>query len=271
MGTSWLEIAKALPYGKATRVVCCGKDASALVSHGRTGFSKHCFRCAPGGNAFVAHDQNRLSDMLARKFFQEEGAASQVALPEDFTLDLPSPAVVWLAKGGVSSDLARAYGVGYSEKLHRVILPTYSDNGSLEYVQGRALEAWQKPKYLNKSGTAVRSVVWWSQQKTMLPSASPVPDTCVLVEDALSMFRVGRLQWSACVLGTTLTTERVVRLMHRYSRFIIWLDGDKAGRAGRLSGLKKLSLHGAEVSIRRTTRDPKSYSNTEILEVLNLK
>jgi hypothetical protein len=266
----WSEIAKALPYGKSTRVVCCGKDASALVSHGRKGFSKYCFRCGEDGKEFIPHEGRQLAEILRMRDARFE-AAQEVALPSDFTQELPSPAVVWLARGGVTPDLARAYGVGYSKSLHRVILPTYDEKGQLQYMQARALETWQKPKYLNKRGTGVRGVVSWSKPELMLPSASPVPGICVLTEDALSMFRVGRLQYSASLLGTTLTTERAVALMSAFQTFIVWLDGDKAGMAGQRYAMKFLRLHGASVSHVRTERDPKSYSNEEIMEVLNLK
>lgn len=263
----WLEVAKALPYGKTTRIVCCGKDASALVSHGRRGYSKYCFRCAPEGNRFVPHDANRLSDILARRNATNESAV-RCALPSDFTQDFPSPAVVWLAKASVSVELAKAYGVGYSPSQHRVILPTYADDGSLQYIQARALDAWQKPKYVNIKGTAVRSVVAWSKPSTMLPSSLPDPDMCVLTEDMLSMFRVGRLQHAASLLGTGWTTERVVALLGRFQNFIIWLDPDNAGVSGSRSGLRQLQLHGAQVRIIRTDRDPKYYTNEQIAEVL---
>lgn len=226
----------------------------------------HCFRCKE--TLFEPHGERSIQEILRQQQDQEAFIRAPLALPGDYTSDLPDPAICWVAKAGVSSDIRAHYGIGWSPSLGRVILPVYQ-GGKLQYMQGRSLDPKIKPKYLNKGGTSVRAVVFWSDPAVLLPSSSPDPGLCVIVEDMLSCIRVGRVQHAASILGTTLTDERTATLMQRFSRFIVWLDGDKAGHEGRRKAYRKLMLQGADVQWRCTAKDPKLYTNRQIKEIIS--
>lgn len=264
---NWLDVAKSLTIGKNTRIQCCASDNSALVSHSSRGYSMHCFRC--GDNPFVPHGERSIKEILLHREQQMEFIRSPLALPGDYTQDLPDHALCWVGKAGVSASIALHYGIGWSAFLDRVVLPVYDEKGTLQYMQGRSLDPKVKPKYLNKSGTQVRSVVFWSDPAVLLPSSTPEPGLCIVTEDMLSCIRVGRVQHSVSILGTTLTDERAATLISRFSRFIIWLDGDKAGIKGRKHAYRKLVLQGADVQWRCTPLDPKLYTNRQIKEIIS--
>jgi hypothetical protein len=119
-----------------------------------------------------------------------------------------------------------------------------------------------QPKYVHiGSGAAV----FWSEPAMMLPGASKVGShECVLTEDILSCIRVGRLQQSASILGTSVSDARLVQLLARFKRFAIWLDGDGPGQTAASKLRRTLELLGAEVRVIRTELDPKLHSNEEI-------
>lgn len=93
----------------------------------------------------------------------------------------------------------------------------------------------------------------------------------VVVEDALSAVRVGRVAPSVAVLGTSIN-ERELEVLGepcaRPKRVVLWLDGDKAGNQAKLKFKRRLELMGADVKVVNTPMDPKRYSNRQIQELL---
>lgn len=193
-------------------------------------------------------------------------AEGEVRLPEDFTTNIPPDGAVWLLKSGVTTYLSTAYGIGWSEKLQRVILPVEVD-GSLVCVQGRAIHEGQKPKYYNKK-RAGKDLMWfWSKPELMLENVRP--RTCIITEDILSTIRTGRLLPSFSTLGTKLNPKLAVRANQRgYDTFLIWYDGDEAGMQGSIQVKKDLELMGFNTKIIKTELDPKEYNNDEIKHIL---
>ena len=253
----WLEIAKGLKAGRKIRVQHCGADNSMLVSHDRHGYRCHCFRCSE--SEFVPHGLQSIADLNRRKAelsFMEE---ARVRLPSDYTLDVPEHDMLWYLKAGISPELARSYGIGYSPDMQRVVLPVYGLDGELDAVQMRSTSPFIKPKYLNPAGPKVSAAIFMS---------GPPTGVTVVVEDILSAIKVGRLTHSTSVLGTTFTDARVAKIAEHNHTVVVWMDNDKAGRKGRLTAVRQLLLQGIEVYRVRTPDDPKSYSLDEIQEHL---
>lgn len=234
-----------------------------MVSHGQKGYSGYCFKC--GASEFSKHADRSLSELQAAREARErlwEPEDGDVRLPRDFTLDIPADASPWLTLGGVGPDLAHGYGIGYSPSLDRVVIPVYWD-GKLTSVQARAIRPWQKPKYINPKGVA-RTAVLKSRSEFMLPSANPLPDVCVLVEDGLSAIRVGRLQPAYAALGTSLSDRAILDIISTYKTVILWLDGDAAGQEAKKSIRQQLHAYGLKVLTIVTEKDPKRLTNEEI-------
>ena len=244
------------------RVNCCRKDRSRVISHTSHGYSTYCFRCGDDSKLFVGHGTRSASEMIQHRKELEEYMAEvgDIALPYDYTQDIPREGLLWLLKGGVSRLLREHYKFGWSERMGRVVLPVYI-KGALVAVQNRAVLKGQEPKYMNKVGGD--SSLFWSDPAVALEDGRT--DTVVLVEDILSCVRVGRVQRAVSSLGTSISYATAAEIIKHYNRVLVWYDDDKAGLNGARKAKAVLELQGAEVHLIKTDKDPKEYDN-EILK-----
>jgi len=153
----YLEPARALDKGTTKKIPHPGCTASnaLMISNSSKGYSAYCFKC--GLKGFTPHDYLSLGEQLAyRKAAQEEqqrqNSQQAICLPADFSLAIPVHGLVWLWKYGITDEEIVSFGIGWSERLKRVILPVYSEGKAgkkLVFWQGRAVSPDLKPKYLN--------------------------------------------------------------------------------------------------------------------------
>lgn len=256
------------------RVSCCRKDRSRVISHSEKGYSTYCFRCGEDSREFIPHGERSLADRVKHRRELEQYAAQSgpLRLPEDFTEVIPPAGLVWLLKGGVSTARAAQYGIGWSEKLNRVVIPV-RDNGELLAVQMRAVLPNQQPKYLNVTGGEESPVF-----KAYSGPIRAHTGLFVLTEDILSAIRIQGAQrapmgepayvYALASLGTHLSQRAAAKILGIAERGFVWYDGDEAGIKGARKALKVLQLQGARALAVRTDEDPKAYSNAEILEIL---
>lgn len=262
----WLDLAQNLPLGQKTRIDCpdCGEGTrtnAAILNHSTRAYSLYC--CACGYNPFHIKGVQTLEE---RKRIQELNDTipyeREVKLPEDTTSDIPLIGRLWLYKSSISDGMAKRLGIGWSEKLQRVILPVYDEHGQLIWYQGRGVHEGQRPKYLQPSRDR-REVM-----HTLYGSTRPRDmDMCIIVEDIASSIRVNLAGYRAfSLLGTKITTEQINRLV-KYKTVITWLDGDKAGTRGAFAIRKAL---GVLTSVRNvvTELDPKEYSKQQIQSII---
>lgn len=255
----WLEIAKRLPQGQKVRTKCsdnCAGDNSQLISHTEKGYHRYCFRCKTSD--FTGHGLRRIEVIERHKKERAIKRDKRVELPDDYTLDVPSRAAIWYYKYGISAELAREYGIGYTEELDRVVLPVISDD-ELIAVQMRAVDPWRKPKYLNPIGPKVSSAVFMS---------APATGVTVVVEDILSAIKVGRVHHATSILGTNMTDARALKIASLNHTALLWLDGDRAGVKGLVPAERQLAMLGVDVRRIRTPDDPKTYSLEDIRSII---
>jgi len=264
----WLSTAKTLPAGRSTKIECCAADRSLMVSNEAKGYRAYCFRCGPAG--FVAHGDFSIDQLKRRRQELEWQQDRRIKLPFDFTTDIPPSEAVWLYKAGVASVIANHYGFGYSPSLRRVILPIYKDGVLHGYTARSTIN--ERPKYIEKV-VSPTSTIFVADPGLALAwpddgSAVNVPD-CVLVEDILSAVRVGRwVRTCIALLGTQLPSLSLGSNGER-NTVAIWLDPDKAGKAGASRLQRSLVLQGYETKLIRSAKDPKFYSNREIRRLLS--
>lgn len=262
----WLDTAKTLPLGGKTYTTCpfCKTQKKLVVYHKPKEYSAWCFRCHQ--HDWYPRERLSFAELQRHRKREREFVDGEVKLPP-LKGDIPLDARIWFMKAGVSVDLAKAYGIGYSKQMDRVILPVYT-NGELKAVQARALRDDQVPKYLN-SKTAAGDAVFQCKQELMLKDRLQVTDTLVLTEDILSAIRVGRLIDTWSLLGTSISEAQVAHIIRAgYRRVLVWLDGDEAGIKGRRKVSRKLQASGLEAAWIETEHDPKQYSNSEIKEFI---
>lgn len=257
----WVDIAKKLPVNGRTRTKCieaCGTDESQLISHNPKGYSRYCFRCK--SNAFVPAGLRTIEDIKRAREALSELNSKKIHLPTDYTLDVPDRAATWYYKYGISAELARHYKIGYSPSLDRVILPVYQ-NDELVSMQMRAINSWQKPKYINPK-SAMQNVLFYARDKA--------GQTCtVITEDILSAIKIGRVHHATSILGTNLSDAKASKLAEDNLKVYIWLDGDKAGIQGAKQARKQLNLLGVQTINIQTEKDPKEYSLEDIRRIIH--
>lgn len=261
----WLATAKTLKAGRYIRIECCAHDKSLRVSNEERGYRAYCFRCGPRG--FVAHGDFSIDQLHRRR---EEFALLQeahVRLPHDFTTEIPPNEAVWLYKAGISTELAKHYGFGFSQSLKRVVLPVYRDSALIGFTARSTIGA--KPKYIERMASPSADV-FVADPAVRLPDALTDGPDLVVVEDILSAVRVGRVaNRCAALLGTSSNTDQLSALLSGVRRIAVWLDPDRAGRVAALKLERTLALQGYETVRIRTEQDPKRYSNREIRRLLS--
>lgn len=264
----WLATAKTLKAGRYIRIECCAHDKSLRVSNEERGYRAYCFRCGPRG--FVAHGDFSIDQLRRRR---EEFALLQeanVRLPHDFTTEIPPNEAVWLYKAGISTELAKHYGFGFSQSLKRVVLPVYRDSALVGFTARSTIGA--KPKYIERMASP--SAIFIADPATALPATTDWPEgsgpDLVVTEDILSAVRVGRLvRRCVSLLGTSANGHQLSDALMDCRTVAIWLDPDRAGRVAALKLERTLALQGYETVRIRTEQDPKRYSNREIRRLLS--
>ncbi len=135
--------------------------------------------------------------------------------------------------------------------------------GSWVAYQARALSS-QQPKYLNSSGISEIGSIFVGGIHTSCTLA-------IAVEDILSALRVGRLYNAFSTLGTTLSPAKLSMCLKVFGRttFVLWLDPDKAGLAGRRKMRRVLEMQGLDVRYIHSERDPKDYTDAEVAQFVS--
>lgn len=169
----------------------------------------------------------------------------------------PVEANTWLARGGVSVDLADRKGIVYSPKFDRVCIPVVF-NGTYQGYTARRLKDNGTPKYINRTNTP----------DTFIYSCPAGGDTVVLVEDILSCIRVGEQMSAVALQGTSVSDTLLAYLTKHYTSFIVWLDNDnRQVKLNQAALARTLSLYGS-VRLLKTDRDPKEMTDEQIKQAL---
>lgn len=274
----WLRHAKTLQAGQSRRIECCAADRSLQITNDRRGYRGYCHRCHE--KFFEPHGEHSLATLARRR---EEFALVQdrtVKLPSDFTLEVPTDEAVWLYKAGISSEIARYYGIGWSPRLGRIFVPVY-DQGKLVAYTARL--RYGRPKYIEKS-IDPGGTIFKASPALILPSykdwaMGQGPDA-VLVEDNLSGIRVGRVcQYAVSLMGTSANSKQLASALDTggagmglgrpIKTISVWLDPDKAGVYASRELCQKLRMLGYTVRPVHSARDPKYYSNEQIKDYLS--
>lgn len=253
----WQSIARTLPDGGKTRMPHCGDDKSMIVSRSGSRLHAYCFRC--GLNESEQAGQLTLAELAARRAAEARYTSGSAALPADFTTDIPKEGRVWLYCAAVYGELLSRYGIGWSPRMQRVILPIRAANGELVGTQARAVMPGQKPKYLTR------------MPEPHVFYASAVPgDTVVIVEDILSAIRIGEHVPAIALLGTCTPLAVALRCIeeHQHAQVACWFDADPAGDKAWAKYSAGLTLAGYTPRRIRTDRDPKRHSRREIRDII---
>ena len=240
----------------------CSSSACLRIGHEVEGISFYCFKC---GETSWLSSFNSPAERAKRRAiyeaYQEAKASRSFDIPLDCSQNIPPKGLAWLGAGGWTIDLITRYAVQWSGNLSRVIIPIVSHGSQIGYT-ARAVESWQRPKYLEKCPDGG---MWESESGTHV--GEPLDgSSAVICEDILSAGRCGEIMKAYSILGTSLNTKQLSTLMH-YDRIYLWLDPDNGGRDGVLSMINRLRMF-SEVIIITSEVDPKKLTDKEIRSYL---
>lgn len=244
-----------IPLGRSIKIPHkgCSNSPAMVVTNGVDGFVCYCHKC--GETCFISHCNSLHERKVKQALLDAERELTQshsLALPVDFTHTIAPKGLAWLGKGGWTCDLIKAYGVGWSDTLQRVIIPL--DQGFI----ARAVYPGHEPKYLEKTPP---DAIWESHGCNQLGT-----DWGVITEDVLSAGRVGVFLPAYSLCGTHLSTTQLGVLCRR-KKLIVWLDDDKAGTKGIVKAIPRLQLF-STVHVIRHMPEPKHLDNKNLMQVL---
>lgn len=256
-------------YGKCP---FCGpiRRLGFVVTRTTTGFVCWCHGCHKsygiGGSTPSYRECLRVSGELKARMIQnprkrKQAAESQtvtkssVHLPFDITNELPTSALVWLRMFGVTQQEIQKYGLCWSPKYDRLVLPVRDENGKLVYWQGRYFGPEKgQPKYINTRSS--RGNIWFD--------TGGDSQIIVLVEDILSALAVSRTGKARAIalLGSFISDNLIVKLLSEGRQVCVWLDRDK--RCESIAFTKRLNVFGITAKTISTIQDPKCYKPVTI-------
>jgi DNA primase len=175
----------------------------------------------------------------------------------------------YLSQRGIERETANWFGVGFYSgpglMEGRMVIPIHDDSGHLVAYCGRSLNG-ASPRYKLPSGFK-KSLVLFNLHR----AAARGQTTVVVVEGFFDCMKVHQAGWRNVValMGASMSAEQERLLMERFTRIVLLLDGDAAGRSGstaiaaRLAG--KCSVQDMQLS---SARQPDQLDAEEIQKLL---
>jgi DNA primase len=169
-------------------------------------------------------------------------------VPLRFTLRPIDSGHPYLKERGIHAETAAHFGAGYYAGpgllSGRVVIPIHNERGQLVAYAGRSI-AETDPKYRLPGGFA-KSRVLFNLHRALAQDQ----DVVIVVEGFFDCMRVHQAG-QACVvalMGCCLSAEPEKRLLERFRKIVLMLDGDLAGQhatrmiAGRLTHCSTISV-----------------------------
>lgn len=165
-------------------------------------------------------------------------------------------AMTWVLKAGITPERASGeYGMRWSDKLERVLIPIYNLKREYTGLLGRSVSAG--PKYILLQGK---------------PEAYYTPvisKSVVITEDVLSAIAVHEAGTTAfAVLGTAIQNS-FVELLAEYDKVVGWFDNDRAGSKAYMKLRRRLAMHDKQMVMAHSSVDPKYIPRRNIREQLD--
>ena len=147
----------------------------------------------------------------------------------------------------------------WSDYYQRLIFPYFSDDG---------LVGWQG-RYLGELPSKAK---WFSQgdlKQIFHVVGNKLSRVCVLTEDIVSAIKVGHNPkvCASPLFGSHISMTRFLQLKKKYDTILVWLDKDVQTKAVKYAANGRVL--GLDVRNIITDNDPKSYTDSQIEEILH--
>jgi len=226
---------------------CSSKDNLGVWSDGH----KFCFGC----RYYLAPPDSveNLKNKMEHQYNKNNDANSLDT--STFSPSVPTEALTWLKKYGISEAEYKHYGICWNTKTNSLVFPIYHDNKLIYYQERYFGPDKDKPKYVTHGSKT---------QKLGYIKNANFPKTIILVEDFVSAIKVGRYCTCAPLLGATIDGNAVKWLADNFTRVRIWLDMDKAAESLRQASRVPIK----DIRVILSQFDPKDYTTQEIVKFL---
>lgn len=217
----------------------------------------HCFHCGAKGviKDKYAKVNSKLSNNSSKRHIKTFNSPPPDAKenPSQWSIE----ALAWIGHGGLTLTEAKNYHMRYSREAGRLFIPLLNEGEIVGWL-ARKIEA-EGEKYL------------LSKKDDFIFNIDNGSDTCIIVEDCLSAIRIGRSFDVVALMGTALSSYVLNKLINRYKSYIIWLDNDNPTvKMKQVKARNTLSSFG-DVSMLKTAKDPKEYTDLELNNLIKGK
>ena len=230
---------------------CHSRDNRGVYSDGH----EYCFGCTD-------YKPPEMTNKVVRKIMEKMYSAITSGfgcppLPDDAEcalLDGCSSGLLWLKKYGLTNGEISQHCIKWSKSQQQIIFPFYDDEWNVLAWQARNFSI-NSCKYMTAGST--------DNVLPILGLTTHEEKDIILVEDMVSAIKVSRHYRAMPLLGSSASHRKLGRLCFYTDTVRFWLDADKLNMSIKMS--KALSQMNIKTSIIHTERDPKEYSDAEIL------
>ena len=158
----------------------------------------------------------------------------------------------WLNKYYITDNHIEKYNITY-DGTYQLIFPRFCDNDTISCAWIRNFSSKSKWLYTYRDKDAELFLYTFDNQQEIL----------YIVEDVVSGIRVS--DYADCLVlgGTSCKKDKLIPIVSRYNKIILFLDGDNAGRTGAEKLRKLLKIY-ADILILDNRKDPKEFTPKEL-------
>ena len=269
MSQSWIpfgELEDLMPHkidiGQTIKVHHCktgNQNDRLYIKRIDKGYLYNCYHCGCKGLAKTTSGFSTHNGVPKKKW---QGPPTKLFLPRDSIRSFQqwdTPAKKWIWEAGLAGVDVEQYGLVYSPKQGRVVIPVYQDGELVCHQARRIFDKDPYPKYLTKK-LDIYAGAWYSVAEG---------NALVLVEDVLSGIKCSKFHTSIALLGTELHPRTMKKILDgKYSKIYLFLDNDNRYVKSKQRAFKdKLSMF-YDVELIRTDKDPKRYPYKDLKELL---
>lgn len=215
----------------------------------------YCHHCCKSGSYSEA--KFRSLEAIKGGFKHTDSTSKTLSLPVDYETSIsswPARARAWIHRYGITDEEITKYGIGYSARERRVILPSWEDGVLLGYQTRKIFDEDTGPKYTTYHQK--KNFVWKDLTNTN--------GVLVICEDVLSAIKLRRFYSSMALLSTHLHKCNY-HYLFEYTNILIYLDNNNPEvKLKALSMKKELEMYGSLVKIISIEKDPKQLTNEEL-------
>lgn len=176
---------------------------------------------------------------------------------DDYTYSIPKEATTWLGKYGITRAEVVHFNLLWNKRTDSLVFPIIINDKVVLTSERYFGDNPFHPKYVTNG----------SKNKNNLFITHPRnKESLVFVEDFVSAIKVSRFTGACPILGATINANAVKWAVEHFKRIRVWLDSNKAAQS--LLEASKLSQYCSDVRSIYTDLDPKEYSNTELMTIL---